>query len=184
MTVKIDYTGITCIPPTPEYERIRFVLRKEGNNPLFVIGLNSSTADEYDYDPTVGKAMRIAYANGWKDGFVMLNLYPLRKTDPQELPQTADQKLLVENIAAIQKELGKVSKPTILAAWGANIKKRKYLGDSLQKIVRLTAAQGAIWKHFGDLTKDVHPRHLLYVKSDAKLSKFDIEKYIKTLSKR
>jgi hypothetical protein len=95
------------------------------------------------------------------------------------LPPTDDQKLV--NIAAIQKELGNVSKPTLLAAWGANIEKRKYLGECLQKIVSATASQRAIWQHFGDLTKAGHPRHLLYANSAAKLSKFDIEKYIKTL---
>jgi len=40
----IDYTGITCIPPNDK--KLRYVLKKEGNNPLFIIGLNTSTADE------------------------------------------------------------------------------------------------------------------------------------------
>lgn len=180
MTIKIDYTGVICIPETPKYERIRFVLKKKGSNPLFVIGLNSSTADEYDYDPTVGKAMRIAAAKKF-DGFVMLNLYPLRKTEPQNLPKTDEKKLVEKNVAEIQKELVKFSNPTILAAWGANIEKREYLRECLRKIVQLPAAQGATWQHFGDLTKAGHPRHLLYVPGDSKLLTFDIEKYVKKL---
>ncbi len=178
MTTKIDYSGMICIPSK---EKIRFVLKKKGNNPLFVIGLNSSTADENKPDRTVRKAMTIAESHEGTDGFVMFNLYPLRETVPSKLPPTDVQKLLDRNIAAIQKELGNVSNPTILAAWGTNIEERKYLAESLRKIVQLPAAQGAKWFHFGDLTQAGHPRHLLYVPTDSELSKFDVEKYVKNL---
>jgi hypothetical protein len=177
-TATIDYTGITCIPPKDD--TLRYVLKKAGNKTLYVIGLNTSTADESEPDPTVGKAMKIAAAQGY-DGFVMFNLYPLRETEPSKLPESDERKLVEKNIAAIQKELGGVTKPTILAAWGANIEKRGYLGECLRKIVQLTAVQGATWQHFGDLTKDGHPRHLLYVDGESALSKFDVKKYIETL---
>lgn len=179
----IDYTGIICIPP--QDKAIRYVLKKEGNNPLYVIGLNTSTADEQKHDPTVRNAMGIAAAKGY-DGFVMFNLYPLRSTDPLELPAADEQKLVDKNIAAIQKELGNASKPTILAAWGTHIDDRAYLRESLRKIVKLPAAQGAKWKHYGDLTKEGHPRHLspqslAQINNDAELLEFDVEKYIGTL---
>jgi hypothetical protein len=128
--------------------------------------------------------MEIATSKGF-DGFVMFNLYPLREPKPMHLPITDDQQLVEQNIIAIQNELCKVAKPTILAAWGMVIEYRKYLGECLQKIVRLPVAQEAIWYHFGELTKDGHPRHLsriwAEVKGDAELSKFDIEKYIESL---
>ena len=181
-TTEIDYTGITCIPPHDG--TLRYVLKKEGKNPLFVIGLNTSTADENNYDTTVLNAMKIAVAKGF-DGFVMFNLYPLRATDPAELPKTDDQKLLDKNVAAIQKELGSVANPTILAAWGTLIEERQYLGECLRKIVQLPTAQAAKWQHFGDLTKEGHPRHLSRIwastDGDSELSKFDIEKYVKSL---
>jgi len=177
MTTKIDYTDITCIPPKDE--TLRFVLKKAGDKTLYVIGLNTSTASENTPDQTMRSAMRIAAANGF-DGFVMFNLYPLRATDPKDLPETDEQKLVEKNIAAIQQELGNVSQPTILAAWGASIEKRGYLVESLKQIVQSTAAQGAVWKHIG-LTKDGHARHPLYVEGSTKLSDFDVETYIQTL---
>ena len=174
----IDYAGIICIPPKDE--SIRFVLKKEGNKSLYIIGLNASAADENKPDPTVRRAMGIAVANGF-DGFVMFNLYPLRATDPKDLPEADEQKLVKRNITAIKQELGGVSQPTIVAAWGDNITKRAYFGECLQSIIRSIAAQGATWKRIGDLTKAGHPRHPLYVEGSAELSNFDVEKYITTL---
>ena len=178
MATEIDYTGITCIPPKDT--ALRYVLKKAGKNPLFVIGLNTSTADENEPDPTIRNAMKIAASNGY-DGFVMFNLYPLRATEPKDLPMTDEQGLVEKNVAAIQQELGGVAKPVILAAWGTLIEKREYLCECLRKIVRLPAAREAVWKHVGELTKDGHSRHPLYVKSDSELSNFDMEKYIETL---
>ena len=181
-TTEIDYTGMTCIPPNDG--TLRYVLKKEGKNTLFVIGLNTSTADENNYDTTVLNAMKIATAKGF-DGFVMFNLYPLRATDPTELPPTDNQKLVDQNVAAIQTELANVANPTILAAWGTNIETREYLGECLRKIVQLPAAKSAEWKHFGELTKEGHPWHLsriwTHVQGDAELSNFDVVKYIETL---
>jgi hypothetical protein len=178
MTTKINYTGISCIPPKDD--TIRYVLKKAGSNPLFVIGLNTSTADETKPDQTVSRAMAIAAEKKF-DGFVMFNLYPLRETDPEKLPEKDTKKLLEKNIAAIQKELSDFSKPTILAAWGVNIEEREYLVESLQKIAQLEAAQGAAWKHYGDLTKDGHPRHLSRVEDGLELGKFDLNRYLKEL---
>ena len=98
---------------------------------------------------------------------------------------TDEQGLVEKNVAAIQKELANVAKPTILAAWGTLIEKKEYLRECLRKIVQLPAAQSAEWKHFGDLTKEGHPWHLsriwTHVQGDSELSKFDIEKYVKSL---
>jgi hypothetical protein len=182
MPTKIDYTGVTCMPSGDK--SIRFVLKKDGDNPLFVIGLNASFADENDPDLTVSNALEIATSKGF-DGFVMFNLYPLREPKPINLPITDDLQLVEQNVAAIQNELCKVAKPTILASWGMVIEYRKYLGECLQKIVLLPAAQEATWYHFGELTKDGHPRHLsriwAEVKGDANLSAFDIAKYIENI---
>ena len=58
-------------------EIYRHVLASRCAKPLVVIGVNPSTADETYPDPTVRKVIGFAKLNNY-DGFVMLNLQPLR----------------------------------------------------------------------------------------------------------
>ncbi len=78
----------------------RFTLGKNGTNKLFVLGLNPSTANKDESDPTLTRVRKVSENNGY-DGFVMLNLYPLRSTDPKKLPTRANKKLLENNIKEI-----------------------------------------------------------------------------------
>ena len=55
----------------------RYVLASRCTKPLAVIGVNPSTANEKYPDPTVRKVMGYADLNNY-DGFVVLNLQPLR----------------------------------------------------------------------------------------------------------
>lgn len=51
---------------------------------LVVIGLNPSTADEYQDDPTIRRC--IGYAKAWgHGGLVMLNLFAFRATQPGDM---------------------------------------------------------------------------------------------------
>lgn len=53
------------------------------------VGLNPSTADATENDPTIRKCMR--YAMGWGfGGIVMLNLFAFRATDPTVMRKAAD----------------------------------------------------------------------------------------------
>ena len=60
-------------------DKNRFALIQKGKRTLFVIGLNPSSADSSTPDPTMQSVLRIASYNGF-DGYIMLNLYPLRAT--------------------------------------------------------------------------------------------------------
>ena len=64
-----------------------------------MIGLNPSTATRDKSDTTVAKVEAVARRNG-HDGFVMLNLYPLRATKPSTLPQRANATQLRRNLDA------------------------------------------------------------------------------------
>lgn len=63
----------------------RYTLGQSGKRPLLTIGLNPSTATQEKADPTVARVERIAKDKGF-NGFVMLNLYPVRKTDFRKRP--------------------------------------------------------------------------------------------------
>lgn len=64
--------------------RFSLVHRWGTGNVLAWIGLNPSTADENNLDPTLRKIREFSKRAGY-DGFVMLNLYAFRSTDPKGL---------------------------------------------------------------------------------------------------
>jgi len=160
-----------------EDDTARFVLGNKGSNPLFVIGVNPSTADDKNPDHTIRKVMGFAEGNGF-DGFVMINLYPQRSTNPHELPAESDKKLHEDNLREIELSFNGVSNPVILAAWGNAIGGRGYLKKCLQPIYELASKHNAQWKKTGELTKYGHPRHPLYVAYKWGLNDFDVEAYI------
>ena len=69
---------------TGDNDKVRYVLRKDGDRPLVVVGLNPSTANEAKADATMTRVMGIAERNGF-DSFIMLNLYPQRTPTRQGL---------------------------------------------------------------------------------------------------
>ncbi len=86
----MEYTDIRYIAEKIDGCDCRLLLRKEGIKPLIIIGMNPSTADETISDVTMRKI--IDFITNWNQGgvhnfdsFIMLNLYPLRKTSPYEL---------------------------------------------------------------------------------------------------
>ena len=95
----------------------RFTLGKKGTNPLLIIGLNPSTATRDKSDTTVAKVERVATNNNY-NGFVMLNLYPIRATDFRELPAAVNQTAFNANLDQIENVVARMTSPTIWAAWG------------------------------------------------------------------
>ena len=76
-------------------DSVRYTLIKEGKRMIYVFGVNPSTATDSIPDPTMRKVIRFAGNNGF-DGFAMMNLYPLRSTNPNALPKEIDRVILVE----------------------------------------------------------------------------------------
>lgn len=64
----------------------RYILGERGENPLVCIGVNPSTAEPDKLDPTLRSVKAWAKRLGF-DGWIMLNLYPQRATNPNDLPQ-------------------------------------------------------------------------------------------------
>jgi hypothetical protein len=157
----------------------RFVLGVDGTNPLVCFGLNPSTAEPGKLDPTVTRVQKVARLNGF-DGFIMLNVYPRRDTNPNDLPAAVDLTLREANQHHI---IGTMDGRdlTIYAAWGGIITKRPYLRPLLREILELPAVASSRWVRRGELTAGVHPRHPLYVSTDAPLIAFDSTAYARTL---
>lgn len=154
----------------------RFVLGTVGLNPLVCFGINPSTAVPNALDRTVARVSRFAADNGY-DSWTMLNVYPQIATDPEDIDREHRPDLKAENEQQIIKALGDRPR-TLLAAWGGLIESRAYLPMLLRGIVQLATDAGCDWVSLGEPTKYGHPRHPLYVRSDAPLQVFNADRYV------
>ena len=136
----------------------RYTLGKPGKSLLMTIGLNPSTATREKADNTVAKVEKIAQREGF-DGFVMLNLYPVRETHYRLLPSTADRKAFNRNLDKIEELVAAQSNPVIWAAWGESIKHHPYFVEARDELFARLAKYDVKWVRFGELTAKGHPRH-------------------------
>ena len=158
----------------------RFILGTSGKKPLFVIGLNPSTADKEKSDMTIKKIMTFAEQAGF-DSFIMLNLYAQRSTYPKLVHDEIDNDLHNENIEKIIATLSKQKNPSILAGWGETIKVKPIFNKCLIDIYDATQNQNIKWLKIGELTKSKHPRHPSRAPYKFGLTEFDIKAYISKL---
>lgn len=144
----------------------RFILGESGANPIICFGINPSTANDIKYDPTILKIRKIASENNC-DSWVMLNLYPQRATNPNDMHIEADNDLKIKNYKVIRSVFNIYPNALTLASWGNAIEKRKYLKDCLKEILAIDPDRK--WVCRGKLTVRGNPRHQLYVPDNTKL---------------
>lgn len=162
--------------------KARFVLGEKGKNPLICIGVNPSTAEPGNLDPTLRKVKKFAKLHGF-DGWVMLNLYPQRATNPKNLHPEINGRWYRFNVVYARDILLENPKATIWAAWGTSIEERKYLLKCLEGI-DVTASLGHRWITIGKRTNGGHPRHPLYLPYSAEVSDFDVKEYLLMLKEK
>lgn len=157
----------------------RYVLGIKGLNPLVVIGLNPSTADDSKPDRTISKVMGIAKGAN-KDGFIMINLYPQRATYPSDMDIEFDEKKHENNIRNIKltfEELG-LSNFDVLLGFGDNIRRRDYLFNCLRDIVDVLEKYSPKWNKTGEISKCGNPKHPLYIGYWHGITPFDLKGYL------
>lgn len=147
------------ISPCGKY---RYELRRiwDLNKPLAcLVGLNPSTADAKEDDPTIRRC--IDFVTGWGyGGFIMVNLFAWRAIDPKELM------LQEHRVGAFNNKyiLDAVSRAKLVVFcwgnWGG------IFGRDEEVIRMVPDAQC-----FG-LTKDGHPKHPLYLHHTTQLQTF------------
>lgn len=124
------------------------------------IGLNPSTADETNDDPTIRRC--INFAQKWGYGALcMVNLFAFRATNPKDMMNS------IEPIGKMNNEyllmLSQLADVTI-AAWGTN---GSYLGRD-REVIKKLGNMKCLRK-----TKEGFPGHPLYIPSNIKLQVFD-----------
>jgi hypothetical protein len=117
---------------------------------VLFVGLNPSTADETNDDPTIRRC--IAFARAWGfSGICMANLFAFRATDPADMLAAADP-VGVENDDWLERLAE--SAGLVVAAWGVH---GTYMGRDARVKERIPDM------HYLRLTKDGHPGHPLYL---------------------
>lgn len=141
--------GATLSPcRTYRYDLWRTWIGGEGY--AMFVGLNPSTADETQDDPTIRRC--IAFAKSWGyAGLCMTNLFAFRATDPEDMKRAADP-VGPQNDLVLKERAGRAG--VVVAAWGVHgtYKNRAWA-------VRMALPQ----LHCLRLTKDGHPGHPLYL---------------------
>lgn len=131
---------------------------------LAVVGLNPSTATHEVSDPTVTRCVKRARAMGF-EGLAMLNLFSLRSTDPRGL--LADEGWSGGELHDRILEDAAANAGMVIAAWGGPYSPRalgRIVEARADEVVRLL---GEYRFHCLGVTKGGHPRHPLYLRSDA-----------------
>lgn len=127
--------------------------------PFVVVGLNPSTADAFEDDPTIRRCVGFAKREGC-GRLVMLNLFAFRSTDPKVLRFNTAAKIGPRNDDALRWFCGQAKTP-IVAAWGQTwhtvraAQVTKMLLDDGNHLMCLGKAKGG------------QPRHPLYLKADS-----------------
>ena len=155
----------------------RFLLGEKRSKTLICIGINPSTAEPDNLDRTIKSVKSFSYDLGYAS-WLMINVYPQRATDPNDLHEQSNKKLHQQNLRHI-KSILKNGKHDIWAAWGTLINKREYLIECLKDIYELTCKSDIVWYTIGKKSKDGHPHHPLYLKKGLDLKQFDIKEYIR-----
>ncbi len=123
--------------------------------------LNPSTADASQDDPTIRRC--ISFAKLWGcGGLVVVNIFPLRATDPRELKKARarGEDILMRLERDHHIEAAAKDAKVIVAAWGAH----KLVGKEATRLPRCCTPLQCLGTN-----QDGSPKHPLYVKGDTEL---------------
>ena len=132
------------------------------------IGLNPSTADAQEDDPTIRRC--IGFARQWGyDGLHMVNLFAYRATNPKNMKAAPDP-VGPDNDRTIRKVC--YQSETVVACWGAHGEYR-HRGEYVASLFPVLGPQDTLIPlHCLGCTKAGHPRHPLYLRKDTELEPY------------
>ncbi|KJK17751.1 hypothetical protein UB46_34660 [Burkholderiaceae bacterium 16] len=159
-----------CILSDCEQYRYRLWRERDRSRPaLGFIMLNPSTADHQVNDPTITRCLQRALA-GRYGRLEVVNLFPLRSTDPDELlahPAPLGDERKADG--AIMDALDRCT--LVICAWGAH-KAAPARAAEVLRIVRM-CGRGALLHHLG-LNQDGSPKHPLYIAAKVRPKPYEI----------
>ena len=138
--------------------KYRYILSRtwdETKSTVLFIGLNPSTVDENEDDPTIRRCINFAKSWGY-GGILMANLFAYRATNPRELYSEQDP-IGSDNDFYIKEYADKSE--MIIACWGNHGR----FNNRSQKVYDLIGSLNCLGTN-----KNGEPKHPLYIRSDTK----------------
>lgn len=185
MTRDLSADGEICRESADGSYRYLLGRPSTGGKNVIVVGVNPSKAGLGRSDRTMEIVIKTCECLGW-DGYMMVNLYPLRCGNPADLPREAAPRAVEENARALRGlASSSMRHADVWAAWGDAILTRPYLVEGLRQIVTAFAEAGndSMWFSMGPLTAAGNPRHP-YQRTEAmrpyhfQPEQFDVEGYL------
>ena len=139
-----------------------------GNGHVTFIGLNPSTADENKDDPTIRRCIGFTKDLGF-GGINMLNIFAFRATNPKELMK-AKEPIGEKNDYYLNMYCDPIG--LNVACWGT-------LGLYMNRGREVLDLLGIDCLHCFGFTKNVQPKHPLYLRKDTKLEEMSLYKTMK-----
>lgn len=170
---------------------LRYLLAKKAKKNLLVVGLNPSTADAEHLDPTSKNIDRIARKNGY-DGWLLVNLYPVRRSNPADLPLKEETEIFWYNIHLIKRLLDadQFRIKDAWLAWGDGIESfnQPYLKQAAGYLYRQLLVHDLNYFSIGR-TRKANPRHPSPQSvnchaggiTEVELLKFDFKHYVRDI---
>ena len=152
-------TGVVKGAEFSDCRTYRYVLWRQWDwqgyaNQVMFIGLNPSTADETEDDPTIRRC--IGFAKSWGyGGLLVMNAFAFRSTDPREMKRAADPIGPANNEAFGYR---RTQVGLFIAAWGANCSEERE-----QQVCRAIGSP----IHCLGRTHSGRPKHPLYLPGNA-----------------
>jgi hypothetical protein len=142
--------------------RYRLSRRWGGGAPMLFIGLNPSTANAEQDDPTIRRMVGFAKRDGL-GAIEVVNLFAFRSTDPAKLDDVADPVGPDNDDTILRAARGAA---VVVAAWGAH----RLVHFRSQVVLRLIAEYNV--QCLGTTKNGGYPRHPLYVAATEQLQRF------------
>ena len=173
MATKAQKTGSwvyrydTRYPAKWETTSVRYVLGEVWNpkvkKALVCVGLNPSTAVPEALDFTLGRVAEYAKRHKEYGAWYMVNIYPQRATDPDDMHTEPLAEIVAENLHQIQELMRSLDEADVWCAWGSTIKKPRFgfLRELLcvqGGVLDALRANNAAFKASG-ITADGYPKH-------------------------
>lgn len=152
----------TChFSPCRTYRYALRIIWDKGRKPKMFIGLNPSTADEDNDDPTLRRC--IDFAQRWgHGGLVMTNAFAFRSTDPEPMIAIGEAAIGEENTVRYLEHIASECAGKPIAAWGTNVRRVKWGPQGkLNRNDELKICMGPL--DCLRVTKEGYPEHPLYL---------------------
>lgn len=152
------FTERTChFSPCRKYRYVLKIIWDSSKKPQMILGLNPSSADEENDDPTIRRC--IDFAQRWgAGGLVMCNAAAYRATDPRVMLAFDGDKVGEENTVAYLESIAAQCRNKPIAAWGKHASKIFWQGhDGLSQCA---------WNRNQELKKFMGPLDCLRINGD------------------